>query len=141
MIQVFVDKFMAATPTIKHQLGLAYPNSYEDLVRRAVACLSNVTSEQAYGDGVWPDSDRVTVIDHGDWQGTKVFVIGAGGHQPSTYWSIFVHYGSCSVCDTFQRIRESYDTEVPTPEQVTQYWTLMLHMVQSMRLMGETHES
>jgi hypothetical protein len=124
MIQKFVKKFMAAESGVKAALAQAHPESYENLVGAVV----KVLAEDEYDS---PDPARITRIDHGDYQGTLLFIIGAGGYQPSTYWAMAVSYGSCSGCDTLQAIR-GYEDEV-TPEQVNEYWTLMLHLVQGMK--------
>lgn len=128
MIQEFVDRFMLAKQEMVAALELAHPESYDDLVSRVV----KVCAGEAYYEV--PDADRITVIDHGEYQGTRLYIIAAQGYQPSIYWFIFVSYGSCSVCDTFLSIRD-YDDEHPTSKQANEYWTLMLHMVQSMAVL------
>lgn len=131
MIQPFADRFMAQSEEIKRDLAVAHPTGYNDLVTRLI----NVLAGAKDGDDS-PDPARITVIDHGHYQGTLLFVIASADYQPSVYWSIFVDYGSCSGCDTFEHIR-GYSDEPPTPSQVNDYWTLMLHMVQQMRPIGE----
>jgi hypothetical protein len=128
MIQPFVDRFMAATPDIKAKLSETRPDSYVDLVDRLIKVLNGQDND--YNSN--PDPTRITVINHGDYQGTLLFIIGAEGYQPSTYWSIFVDYGSCSGCDAFEAIHV-YGNALVTSEEVDGYWTLMLHMVQSMK--------
>jgi hypothetical protein len=133
MIKTFVDRFMAQTPALKAGLREKEPQSYGDLVKRLVETLAD---EDDYSS---PDPSRITCIDHGEYQGTQLYVIGAGGYQPSTYWAFTVGYGSCSGCDTFQRIHEhgeyneDYTTRKITDGMVDDYWTLMLHMVQRMK--------
>jgi hypothetical protein len=95
MIQQFVDRFMAAEHDIKAQLT-THVHSYGALVDIVVRTL---VSEDDYDS---PDPARITTIDHGDYQGTLLFIVGAQGYQPSTYWAIPVSYGSCSGCDTLQ---------------------------------------
>lgn len=82
-----------------------------------------------------PDPARIYQIDDGGYEGTLVFVIGAGGYKPSRYWYVKVGYGSCSVCDTLQAIR-GYEGDAPTKEQVDAYMTLALHIVQGLREMN-----
>ena len=86
-----------------------------------------------------PDAKLITEINNGDYQGTLVFVIGGYGYQPSidNHWYTSVYYGSCSGCDTLQGIRSEgeYD-ELATDEQVNDYWTLCLHMIQKMKRMN-----
>lgn len=136
MIQPFVDKFMAAKSDLIAEFKANRPDSYDDLVTRLVKLLRD---EDEYSS---PDPDRITVIDHGDYQGTRLFVIGATGYQPSTYWSIFVSYGSCSGCDTFEAIGgySGYSEDPVTDTEANEYWTLMLHMVQSMRALNSDDE-
>jgi hypothetical protein len=133
MIQEFVDKFMASEQDIKDNLRSERPGGYGDLVARLVTVLSEGGPDD-YGA---PDPQRIHVIDDGDYQGTKLYVIGAEGYQPSTYWVIFVNYGSCSGCDSFESIMSDGDWETVNDEQVQDLWSMMLHMVQSMKVIGE----
>lgn len=128
MIQRFVDAFMAAKPEMEAALTKTHPEDYDDLVKRVLVVCARANAD--YQDV--PDVERLTIIDHGDYQGTRLYVVAAHGYQPSTYWTIFVPYGSCSGCDTFQSIK-SYEDDPPREEQVRDYWTLMLHMVQRMK--------
>lgn len=112
------------------ELKTAHPESYDALVKRLMQVLGRVP-EGEYGYGL-PDAERITVIDYGEYQGTRVWVIGGRGYQPSEHWAIVVGYGSCSTCDTFEGIRD-YNDDPPTDEQARQYWTLMLHMLQGMK--------
>jgi hypothetical protein len=77
---------------------------------------------------------RMTVIDDGDYQGTKLFIIPKDTYQPSVddYITTHTYYGSCSGCDTLQSIC-GYDYGLPTEEQVKLYMTLALHLVQKLR--------
>lgn len=129
MIQKFVDAFIAAEPEIKKELSTQHPDGYNDLVKRVIQVLSKIND---YG---LPDPDKITVIDHGNYQGTKLYIIPEQGYQPSRYWAVFVSYGSCSGCDTFEAIN-SYSSDPPTEQQVNDYWALMLHMVQNMKQIG-----
>jgi hypothetical protein len=70
--------------------------------------------------------------------------IGAKGYQPSSYWCIFVGYGSCSGCDTFEAIggyRNLHGLDGEPSDDATEYWTLMLHMVQKMKAIGGWEEA
>ena len=132
MIQPFVDKLIGSKDALTAEFQKKRPGSYDDLVNRLVRLLDD---EDAFGYDEAPDSARVHMIDDGDYQGTKLYIIGANGYQPSTYWSIFVSYGSCSGCDTFEAIG-SYSDDTATEAEAGEYYTLMLHMVQSMKRMG-----
>jgi hypothetical protein len=126
MIQPFVDKVIDT----KEQTILSFqekvPESYAGLVDTLIDILS---ADGEYGS---PDPKRITCIDRGDYQGTMLFIIGDNCYTPNTYWSIFVNYGSCSGCDSFEAIRP-WSSDPITIEIATKFWTLMLHMVQSMK--------
>lgn len=130
MIREFVDAWDSRKQEVREKFELKHPDSYEDVVRAVVGILGD---SEAYGS---PDPDRITSIDHGDYQGTLLFVIGANGYQPDDYWYVKVNYGSCSGCDTLQAICE-YSSDPPTDEQVDEYMTLALHIVQGLKSMNE----
>lgn len=98
--------------------------SYKDLLKLTLEAIVEV-SEDEYN---MPDPSKITHINHGDYQGTIVFVIPQNGYQPSTYYLTKVGYGSCSSCDTLQRIQSEEDAN----ERGKQYLTLALHMIQRM---------
>jgi hypothetical protein len=134
MIQKFVKRFMDAKQTIEAELRTADPEDYDALVKRVVQVIANEDDYET------PSVDRITVIDHGDYQGTRLYIIAASCYQPSRYWSIFVDYGSCSGCDTLESLKD-YSDGPPDDKQVNGYWTLMLHMVQSMRELGKPDDA
>jgi len=126
VIQRFVDKFMKNKQALRESLAKAHPENYLEIVTLLIEAL------QGGGEASWPDPKRIHVIDDGDYQGTLIFLIGESDDPPSVYWCITLAYGSCSSCDTLQRIRDFSDTN-PTEEQIDGYMTLMLHCVQSMK--------
>lgn len=127
MIQPFVDKLIAARASLEAEFRAERPDSYEALAKRLVKLLADPDEYEA------PDPERVHTIDDGHYQGTLLFVIGSTGYQPSKYWAIAVSYGSCSGCDSFCAIG-GYSDDPVTEQQAAEYYTLMLHMVQEMRL-------
>ncbi len=131
MITEFTDKFIASEAAVKARFAEAHPGSYQDIVRIVIETIS-AGDNPSYEDR--PDPERIHRIDDGDYQGTLVFVIGAEGYQPSDYWCVFVGYGSCSGCDTLQRIRDWGDDK-PNAEQIKDYYTLALHVAQRLRKM------
>ena len=60
-------------------------------------------------------------------------------HKLEDYLITHTYYGSCSGCDTLQGIN-SYSCELPTEEQVKDYMTLALHLVQRMHRIKDTTE-
>lgn len=127
MIQEFVDRFISQQEAVKDHFRAGHPESYLDIVKKVI----DIVGQKEYDQ---PDSDRITLIDDGDYQGTLVFVIAENGYQPDDYWYVKVNYGSCSGCDTLQAISD-YSDNPPTEDQVNEYYTLALHIVQGMKKM------
>jgi len=124
MIEEFVARFQGNPITWdKH------PEHYQDIVRKVVGVIH---TDEEYDS---PDPNRIHMINDGSYQGTLLFIIGAGGYQPDKYWFVKVGYGSCSVCDTFEAIR-GWNDEI-TQEQIADYNKLALHIVQKIKLMDE----
>ena len=134
MIADFVARFDAARTSLRSGLFEKPPDGYADLVRRVVSALASE-------DGPSPDPTRITMIDHGHYQGTHVVVVGETGYQPSRYWYALISYGSCSVCDAFQAAvermpcTEDCSARVMSDDVASQLMALMLHIVQGMRPM------
>lgn len=135
MIQEFVERFEKNKSQIEAAFKANHPESYIDVVREVIKA---VTNDDGYGE---IDPERIHQIDDGDCQGTVLFVIAAKGYQPHDYWFVKVGYGSCSGCDTLQAIDDSWDDKPPTDDQVSQYMTLALHIVQGLKFMGETESA
>lgn len=130
MIEAFTKAWFANLHDMRAKFEEQHPLDYESLVRAVVQMLHDSSDDYAK-----PDPERIHSIDDGDYQGTLVFVIGSTGYQPSTYWYCRISYGSCSGCDSLQGICNfSYDK--PDKQQVDQYMTLALHVVQQLREMG-----
>ncbi len=125
MIDTFVRRFEGNKAQLESVLAAKHPENYKDLV---TAVVKAITSDD-YDD---LDPERIHEIDDGDYQGTLLYVIGAKGYQPSKYWAVSVYYGSCSGCDTLQDIC-GYSSEPPTKNQIQQYTTLALHIVQGLK--------
>ena len=127
MIKEFVTRFDAAREQLAEGFSKKHPSEYLDIVKAVISVLDS-------SDYSVPDPDRIHQIDDGDYQGTLLFVIGAQGYQPERYWFVRVDYGSCSGCDTLQRIAD-YSDAAPTQDQVKDYMTLALHIVQGLKPM------
>lgn len=127
MIKKFVKAWEEKKHLVRAVFEAAHPGSYLEVVRAVVEIMPEM------------DAERIHAIDDGHYQGTLIFVIPEEGYQPSSYWFVKVDYGSCSGCDTLERIR-NYCDEKPTPEQVDDYMTLALHIVQRLKSMQEGDE-
>ena len=133
MIQEFVKAWDARKGEIEAQFRAEHPKNYNQIVKAVVTIIH--ANSDGYGR---PDPERITWIDHGDYHGTLLFIIAGSGHQPDNYWFVKVGYGSCSGCDTLEYIR-AYCDNPPNAEQVADYMTLALHILQGIKaLVGET---
>ena len=128
MDEKMVKRWFDGQDKVRAKFTAAHPGDYRAIVTEVVRVLADENEYES------PDPKRVHQIDDGDYQGTLVFVIGAAGYQPSSYWYVRVSYGSCSGCDTLEALR-GYSGEPPTTEQVDGYMTLALHVVQRMKKM------
>lgn len=129
MIEKFVKVWDAKKDKLRDEFKKKHPESYDGIFKSLCQMLHE---EDEYNT---PDPARIHVIDDGDYQGTRLFIVAGGGYQPSEYWSCKIGYGSCSGCDTFQGIRDgsSWGDEVPTDDQAGEYLTLAMHMLQSIK--------
>jgi hypothetical protein len=132
MIEAFTKAWFANLHTMREKFTAKHPEDYKEVVRSVVEMLADASDDYDK-----PDPERIHEIDDGNYQGTLVYVIGGSGYQPSRYWYVKVSYGSCSGCDTLEAIR-SYRDESPDEEQVREYMTLALHIVQGLREMGDS---
>ena len=96
---------------------------YLDLVKMVV---NNIFVE----DVRW-DSNKITVINDGDYQGTLLFLIPVDTYQPdeNEYLMTYVGYGSCSGCDTLQAIQIGWPDEKLTEGQVKDFMALCKDIV------------
>lgn len=131
MIQEFVNRYMDKKDLLSATFA-EHPEDYKEIVKNVI---SVITEDDDYGD-FNPDPERIHEIDDGNCQGSLVYVIGAKGYEPSDYWYVKVGYGSCSGCDTLESIK-GYIDEPSTDEQVKDYMTLALHIVQGLKKMGD----
>ena len=130
MIEDFTKAWFGNLHKMREKFTKKHPQNYKEIVEAVVEILK---TDNEYS---CPDKERIHEIDDGNYQGTLVYVIGAGGYQPDTYWYVKVGYGSCSGCDTLEAIAE-YRIDDPTKEQVDRYMTLALHIVQGLKKMGD----
>ena len=128
-----VQLWEANKDKVKSVFEEAHPDSYKDVISAVVKMLHDASDDYEK-----PDPERIHEIDDGNYQGTLIYVIGCTGYQPSEYWYVKVSYGSCSGCDTLQSIC-GYSSKKPTEEQVKDYMTLALHIIQGMQKMGASN--
>lgn len=105
--------------------------NYEDFLKITIATIFN-DDDESYGDFTW-DTDAITTIDNGDYQGTLLFVIPLDTYQPSEYEYLMTYagYGSCSGCDFLQSI-QPWDAEDISDKTIENFMSLCLNFVQNM---------
>lgn len=83
------------------------------------------------------DTKNIVSIDDGAYQGTLIFILHRDTYQPdvSDYVFTSVYYGSCSGCDTLFSIN-GYESGLPSDEQVEDYMTLCLHLLEHCKFLG-----
>jgi hypothetical protein len=111
-------------------------STYENIVKKTIEIIIN-TNDFDYDNYA---VDKMTVINHGDYQGTQLFIIPKDTYLLSIEDYLFVHnyYGSCSGCDALQSIQQ-YDDGLPTEEQIKDYMLLSLHLIQEMRYLTDNN--
>ena len=126
MIELYVKRFEANKASLRELLRLRHQESYKDLVEKVIKTITSDDHDDL--------DEKIHQIDDGDYQGTLLFIIPEKGYQPNKYWAVKVSYGSCSGCDTLEDIKDSGDRyKAPDENQLDQYMTLALHIVQGLK--------
>ena len=104
-------------------------DEYEEIVKKLFEKVINRDDEEF-------DVENMLIIDDGDYQGTKIFILHRAIYQPDIEDYVYTntYYGSCSGCDTLQ----SFSTwGLPSEEQIKDYMDLALHLLQKCKYMLE----
>lgn len=102
---------------------------YEDLVKLT---FDNIYNSSNRGYGMKLNTDCITVINDGDYQGTLLFAIPFDTYQPdeSEYILTYIGYGSCSGCDALQAAQSySWEEEKLTPEQLADFMCICKDLI------------
>jgi hypothetical protein len=105
-----------------------HPKEYIDIVKIAVASIQGDYT-------LHTPKTEAEIIQLGgkDYSGRLVFILSGGCND---FWYSIIDYGSCSACDTLLGIRDYCGRdEAPTTDQIDEYMTLTLHVVQSIKKM------
>lgn len=115
-------------------------DTYSSIVKKIIELVINDEDNVGFRNY---EADRMTVVDDGSYQGTEIFIIPRNTYQPDAGDYIFTHnyYGSCSGCDTLQAIHWYRTDKKPTEEQVKDYMTLALHLVQNLKYLIPREEN
>lgn len=77
--------------------------------------------------------DGVIESEFGAYSGNSVYLIPSHDYNAETIVATHTAYGSCSGCDTILSISR-YEDGLPNSEQVDEYMTLALHLVQKLTI-------
>ena len=140
MIEKFVKAWDKNNKLLLKEFENNEPENYQDIVEKLVTIVINPYLEENRFDSDFPnyslDIDNMTVIDNGDCQGTKIYIIPFDDYQPNINDYVFTHnhYGSCSGCDTFYGIRDDYNTK---EEKAKEFHILALHILQRFKQLDD----
>lgn len=98
---------------------------YVGLLKMTIECIFNEESTRSISDPKF-DTERITEIDNGDYQGTLLYIIPEQCYQPSEYqyFMTYIEYGSCSCCDLLQSIQPIYISDI-TDETIKRFHDAM----------------
>lgn len=81
------------------------------------------------------DTDHITVVDNGNYQGTLLFLIPFDTYQPSEneYLMTYIGYGSCSGCDALQGAQDwDFDSNKKLTEtQIRDFMSICLDLIRN----------
>lgn len=99
--------------------------NYKDLVKMVVNYVLNNDEDDS-----WSSNDIVE-IDHGDYQGTLLYLFHKDTYQPyeQEYLMTCVNYGSCSGCDALMSIQDYEEDALLTESQVKAFMMLCKDLV------------
>lgn len=131
MIKEFAEKWYKHKSDLEEYFRHTRQDRYDTYEGIVKALFENVINkDEEYKNGKFYTKD-ITVIDNGDYQGTQIIILHKDTYQPDVddYVYTNTYYGSCSGCDTLLGI-SGYDYDYPSEEQVKEYMTLALHLLQ-----------
>ena len=131
MLKYCLDKWNQNKNLLEEQLKSDFTlNSceYPYLVKLVVDFILNPGS---YGTR-W-NSENITVVDDGDYQGTQLFLIPLCTYQPSEfeYLMTYTDYGSCSGCDTLLALQD-WGEKPLTESQIKDFMRLCKDLITNM---------
>lgn len=134
MIKEFIDRYYQNKDILENYYKKNKQGLYSEYIEIVKALINYVINTKDIK-GYFLDVNNITVIDNGDYQGTLIFLIPLDSYQPSPseYLFTYVDYGSCSGCDTLQKISDYEYQDYPNNQQVKDYMTLSLHILQNFK--------
>lgn len=119
---------------LKEYFTTTNQSEYDNYLKLVELIVAKILNNEDDCDDSNYDIDNITMIDDGNWQGTLIFLIPKKTYQPSVYEYLvtYVYYGTCPGCDILQSIY-GYESGLPNEEQINDYMTLCLHLIQRMK--------
>lgn len=144
MIKEFVKAWDKYNKDLLDKFIKEPPSGYEEIVKDLVNVVINpyLTDSKNREEIKYPlseglDVKRMTTIDDGDYQGTTIYVVPCDTSQPGEceYYVTNNYYGSCSGCDAFLSISDTYwsdgeKSEKDKLDEAKGYHELALHLLQ-----------
>ena len=133
MIQKYINAFQENKSKLGKELmqELGDYLSYQTLLKLTIETAINPELDEHSK----LDTDNITHIDNGHYQGTEIYVVAEDTYQPSTNEHIFTHnfYGSCSGCDVLLSALHGTDQK----EKKEKLLKICLHLVERMNTLGD----
>ena len=90
------------------------------------------------------DKEKIRLIDDGNHSGSLLFIFPSELYSPSVqdYLYTSVNYGSCTGCDTLQRILSNLEDNSNLEEvkkEIDNLMTVSLHLVQNMKYLENSN--
>lgn len=135
MIKDFVKAWDKNKEKLRAKYKQTTPEWYDETVKDLIEIVINPYLEEDLGK-IKLDIESITCVNDGEYQGTLLYIIPIEEYQPlvKDYFLTWVEYGSCSVCDTLQRI--IYDSK-SQKEKIEGLMTLALHILQNFKKLYE----
>ena len=136
MIKEFIEKWDKYKNDLEDYFRYTEQIEYDEYEKIVKILFEKIINKDLKYDSERFDVEDLLKIDDGDYQGTQIFILHKGCYQPDVEKYVYTstYYGSCSGCDTLQAI-SFYDRGLPNEEQVKDYMTLALHLLQKCHYM------
>ena len=136
MIKEFIGKWDKYKKDLEDYFRHTEQKEYDEYEKIVKILFQKIINRDLEYDSERFDVEDLLKIDDGDWQGTQIFILHKDCYQPEveSYVYTSTYYGSCSGCDTLQAI-SCYDSGLPDEEQIKDYMTLALHLLQKCHYM------
>lgn len=136
MIPEFVAVWDKHKSELEESFRQSHPRDYDDLVHRVVSLIHSHPEECG---NRRPDPSVTQSLTFGSESGDRLYVLSRYGWDLRDGWYVVVQYGSCSSCDSLMSIDSSgCASQLPSQRQVSDYMTLALHVIQSIKTIEYT---